>query len=282
MNRYPFRCLAASLAALFFAGSDANAQQLTAQDLSAMVQSTASDTDAYFLYLFSGQPQGPSQTLAFNSTGSPTSWSGSFSGPYFGQDLSMSYTGATTGFPPGTVSWNATGTFGAGAVSGTGSAAISYPTATTFDLAVTDSLTYGANTYAVSETIPGTLVGGTTIMFGSPGDEEVGIGTLSLDGTTVSESQPNSYTSPYDDGHRLSDIHGIHIPFTGTNDYKVTDQPDSNFLITGSFTTAPVPESPTLFVDAMVLLPAGVYSARRVARRVRRGVSPAVETQGNP
>ena len=69
------------------------------------------------------------------------------------------------------------------------------------------------------------------------------------------------------EGHHLSDVHGIHIPVTGTNDYRLTDEPDPSFLITGSFTTAPVLESPTILADAALFIPIGLYSVRQFKKK---------------
>jgi hypothetical protein len=65
-----------------------SAQQLTDGTVSAITQSTASDSDAVFLYLSAGYQVGqlgvPTQDISFNSTTTATSWTGTLSGLYRG------------------------------------------------------------------------------------------------------------------------------------------------------------------------------------------------------
>ena len=69
---------------------------LSPLDASALVQSTASDTDALLLSAFVGFQ--PGQTLNYNATSTSTTWSGSLSGRYLGTGLSLSYAGDLSGY----------------------------------------------------------------------------------------------------------------------------------------------------------------------------------------
>jgi len=165
-----------------------SAQQLTAADLSAVTQSTASDNDALLLALFAGyelpQPGVPAQTISYSSTATDSTWANwtaALSGNYFGQTLNLAYVNGTG--TADTVSWETTGTFGGASVTGGGTSTISYSTSSSFDMTLSDTLVYGGNTYALNYSdIPGSILTDGDIMFGSPGNEEVGNGTLTLNG----------------------------------------------------------------------------------------------------
>jgi hypothetical protein len=162
---------------------------LTQVQLSDMVQSTANDVDMVLLtYLTGASLGGPTVAYKYSSSATDStwaSWSGSLTGAFAGAPLSLSYDGSLTGYPPGTVTWNTTGMLSGGSVAGGGSGAVSYPTASTFDLTFGDSLSYGGNTASVAISIPGTLLAGGNFMFGSPGSPEAGSGTLTVNGTTT-------------------------------------------------------------------------------------------------
>src|SRR5262249_53397885 len=122
--------------------SSAHADTLTAQDLSVLAQSTVSDTDAAFLYILGGNDPSaspvPKAILNYSSTGNDTSWSGSLSGTLVNSFL-LSYT--SSGDTATSNSWTSSGTLsGFGSVSGSGSASITYPTGTTFDVSFSDML----------------------------------------------------------------------------------------------------------------------------------------------
>jgi len=156
-------------------GSALMAGELDLLQLSGLTQSTISDNDAVLLSLIAGYQLGqsgiPPQTISFVSTTTDVSWSGSLSGLYLGKTLDLSYLGTNSGFPPGTVSWSITGTFGGGSVTGGGTSTISYPTSSTFNLAFSDQLVEGGTTYSADFTIPGTLFPNGN-MFGSPENPE--------------------------------------------------------------------------------------------------------------
>ncbi|MGA2440011.1 MAG: PEP-CTERM sorting domain-containing protein [Tepidisphaeraceae bacterium] len=235
-----------------------SAQQLSAGDLSAMTQSTASDTDAVFLWLLAGAPAVSPQNLSYNSTASATDWSGTLSGNYLGQALNLSYLGTTS---EGTVSWswNATGIFGSGNVAGNGTATISYPTSGTLDLIFSDALEYGGHTYALNYNIPGSILSDGTIMFGSLGDEEVGSGTIDLDGLLQAD-KPHKYSYLDADDTVASDDNGVALITGGANNkvYKYTDDGG----LTGTIAAPVIPEPSTF-----VLVGIGVVSL--LARRRR-------------
>lgn len=172
---------------VLFAGTqNISAEELTAADLSFMTQSTASDIDALLLSQFAGytlpQPGVPDQTINYSSIATDstwTNWTAALSGTYFDQALNLNYVNGTG--TASIVSWETTGTFGGVNITGSGTSAISYPTSSTFDLTLSEILVCAGNTYALNYTdIPGTFLPNGDIMFGSPGDEEVGIGTFTI------------------------------------------------------------------------------------------------------
>jgi hypothetical protein len=98
----------------------------------------------------------PGQELDYGATITATGFTGFLSGLYAGQSLNVSYTGNSSAFPGGAVTWTSTGTYGASSWLGSGSATFSFPTATTFTETFTSSTAIGSNTGNDSAVINGT------------------------------------------------------------------------------------------------------------------------------
>jgi hypothetical protein len=245
-----------------------SAQQLTDGTVSAITQSTASDSDAVFLYLSAGYQVGqlgvPTQDISFNSTTTATSWTGTLSGLYLGEALNLAYANGTN--TAGTVSWNTTGTFGGGSVTGGGTSAISYPTSSTFDLTFSDTLGYGGNTYAVNYDIPGSINADGTFMFGSLEDEEVGDGTWTLDGSPIAPLTWYSGHDTEDGGVWISDINGRGLPWWwwyNKDRWGKNPQQSTTFTTDGDiYNVVPEPTS-------VALLAAGALGLMMRVRRTR-------------
>jgi hypothetical protein len=172
------------LAVLTFAlaGAAPARADIVAAAASDLIQSTAVDVDFMMLTQFVGYQ--PGQTLSYNSSATTNGWAGTLSGDYAGTALSLSYIGNLSAYPPD-VTWSNTGTYGAAAWSDTGSATITYPTATTFQVALTESLMEGSNTASLSYTIPGTVLGSGAIVFGSAAGDEAGTGSGVINGAAL-------------------------------------------------------------------------------------------------
>lgn len=159
----------------------AKADLLTQPELAALTQSTLNDVDAVLLTVLSGGSiGGPAVTYTYSSTaGDPTwsSWSGALNGSLSGTPFGLSYAGTTSAT---TGSWSTTGTFNGGAVSGSGSSAITDPPSS-FTFTLDDSLVFGGNSASVGFTLPGTILSD-GFMLGAPASAEPGIGTISLNG----------------------------------------------------------------------------------------------------
>ncbi len=148
------------------AANSARADLLTSFDALALIQSTATDTDAFFFTLFTDSEA----TLTYSSSSSATTWTGTLTGP----GLSLAYLSTDlSNLPLGPITWTSTGSFGGQDWNGSGSATITETSPTTFDVVFTDAVTLGSNTASINVTIPGTVLSGQTVMFGSPGNEEV-------------------------------------------------------------------------------------------------------------
>jgi len=177
--------------------------QLSDVDFAVMTQSTFADSDGMFLWALSGFPDTPAQTINYSSTATGTSWSGALGGQYLGQTLGLTYSG---NFTAASASWSTTGTFGGNSVTGSGTTSISYPTSDSFILTFSDSLTYGGNTWALVFDIPGTSFLDGTFMFGSPGNEEAGSGTLLYNGLVPSQSHYNVFSYKKSTSEPASDV----------------------------------------------------------------------------
>jgi hypothetical protein len=119
----------------------------------AILNNTIPDNDFYVLTLFAGVST--EDVLSSMSTDTTTGFSQTLSGAYAGPALSVAYTGDSTAFPAGSITWASTGSYGAQAWAGSGSATFTFPTPTTFQVAYSSSLAIGSNTVSMSTTISG-------------------------------------------------------------------------------------------------------------------------------
>jgi hypothetical protein len=117
-----------------------------------VLNDTIPDSDLYALSLFVGTSMDKLHTKEIDTT---TSFSQTLSGTYAGLGLSVTYTGDPTAFPGGPVTWTSSGTYGAQAWNSSGSATFTFPTASTFQVAYSSSLTVGSNTLLDNTTISG-------------------------------------------------------------------------------------------------------------------------------
>lgn len=167
---------ALSLLPLVALAGPAGAAVLTAPQLTDLVQSTFNDVDSQVLTFLSGQSLGGPLSYTYSSTATDDSWS-SWSGVYVGRTgallvpFNLSYIGSGTAT---SVNWSVTGQLGGGTVSGGGSASISYPTPSTFDLTYADDLEYDGSTALFNVVYPGTLLAADQFMLGSPEAPVVG------------------------------------------------------------------------------------------------------------
>jgi hypothetical protein len=179
---------------------------LTPAALADLVQSTANSADLVLLsYL---KPFPGNVHYVYSSTAVDpgwTTWSGALNGNYGGLALLLSYSNGVLNYPAGAVSWNTSGSLGAGAVTGGGSAAIAHPTETTFALTFNDSLTFGGWTATAHVVFSGTLLGPNSLMFGSPAHPGSG-----SDGTVTVSDPENDFwpltqlTMDFGDGSTIS------------------------------------------------------------------------------
>lgn len=253
------RTFAAALiiAALAAASMPASGSVIDAAQMSAIIQSTATDTDVFALIAFFGFA--PEQTLEYSSTAATSPPSGALTGVYLGIPVNVVYS-----WQSGAI-WNDTGTYGSLAWNGSGQATFSDTSSTTFELDFTDSLTVGANSATVDYQIPGTVLADGTVMFGDPSDTEVGSGTV----TGISVNPCYSYASFFD--RTLTDI-VPHLPGKTCQelvppnaiDRYVPSAIGSFTALSGTIETVPEPASWLMFGSGMV----GIFCYR--ARRFRR------------
>jgi hypothetical protein len=245
----------------------AHAGLLTAYDASTLVQSTASDADAMLLGKIYGFQY--NQTLTYSSTADPTSWSGTLAGTYLGSSLNLSYAGDLTNYAStGAVTWTSTGAFGGQAWSGTGSAAIADTSSTTFQVSILYSLTAGSNTASIDYVIPGTVGATGTVMFGSPGNEEAGTGTVTINGREQHNLVEWSYIHTKTGRAIRSDIVilGHVFWFNNLDDQPIGGRSGGLF---GSIES--VPEPPAHALLAIGLLAVATVRTRSITRLVCRG-----------
>ncbi len=234
---------------------------LSAGDLSAMTQSTVSDSDVLFFWQVAGGSTVP-QTVAYSSTATPTTWSGTVGGILLGQVLNVGYLGTTV---DGTVgwSWTTSGSFGSKSVTGNGSTSISYPTPETFTLLLAESLQCGSRTYAIDYSIPGSFLPDGSVMFGTPGNPEVGAGTTRLDGIFVETKDTYSYLDK--DDIQASDKNGNAIISGGANNKII-----KTTAVGGGIGTITIVPEPT----AVALLGLGIVGLLACARERKPGNHP--------
>ncbi len=274
MTSVPFKNLpvtvtitAMVLLGLVAVAQNISAQQLSSADLSMMVQSTVSDSDAMLL-AFVANDDTPGQTLSFSSTATDltwANWTAALSGNFSGQTLSLAYVNGTV--TAGTVTWDTTGTFGGASVTGGGISTVSYPTSSNFDLTLSDTLVYSGNTYALnSGDILGSILTNGDVMFGSPGNEEVGDPTLTVNGVPVVDGFYSYHRSYRDNGTSYliqSDSWWGWVGAIGI----VNDEDGSTTTpkTTGTLTTG-IPEPSTLALVGIGLALVGYIARRRTAK----------------
>jgi hypothetical protein len=187
-----FRAAAVAASIWVTAPSAGAAEPLTASELADLFQSTTVRMDMALLPYLAAFPG----SLSFNYAAAPgsadwASWSGALNGNYGAQKLFLSYADGALNLPAGTSSWSVAGTLGAGAVAGGGSVSILYPTDSTFDLTMNESLSFNGVAATADVTFSGTLLSPTHFMLGSPGDPGSGSGTLTVAGEKVVFPPPN-------------------------------------------------------------------------------------------
>jgi hypothetical protein len=157
-----------------------------------ILNSTIPDGDLYTLGLYAGKS---TDVLITNETDTTAGFTSSMAGTYAGQSLSVSYIGNSTAFTTATggpITWTSSGSYGALDWTGSGSANFTFPSASTFQIAYssTMSLTLGTNTLftaAYDSTISG--ANNSTALFYTHTK-----GTLTVDGSPVDEPCFTSYT----------------------------------------------------------------------------------------
>jgi hypothetical protein len=251
------------------ATSVARADLLSAFEASALIQSTASDTDVRLLSQFALFR--PGRALDYSSTSTTTAWTGTLSGSPLGAALNVAYSGDLSNYPSGAITWTSTGTFGGASWSGSGAATITDTSSTTFQVSFASSLAIGSNTASINYVIPGTVLADGTNMFGDPSHGEVGTGTVTLDGVLYSDLILFSYRMEGgfgpDSPRRLviSDIFGvpIHGGVDLLNKNVVIPIPfTSMFSMTGTVTSVPEPSSLLLLTCGLL----GWFSFHRCTR----------------
>ena len=118
-----------------------------------VLNNTIPDGDFYALTLLAGSS--PMDVLNTNSTDTSTGFTQTLAGTYAGQALNVTYTGNSTAFPAGAITWTSTGSYGAQAWTSSGDATFTFPTSSTFQIAYSSSLTLGPNTVLENSTISG-------------------------------------------------------------------------------------------------------------------------------
>jgi hypothetical protein len=162
----------------------ARAGLLTPLEASALVQSTATETDAMLLSLFYGYHV--IQPLSYDSMMFQNNWSGNFHGSYIGENLNLTYQVDLSNYPSGAVTWTNSGSYGIQSWSSSGSATIIDTSSNTFQVLLNYSMRVGSNSASIDNLIPGTVTSSGTIIYGSPVNGEFGSGTLIENGTTYS------------------------------------------------------------------------------------------------
>jgi hypothetical protein len=221
----------------------ARAGLLNPAEASALIQSTATDTDAMLLALFNGFEAG--QTLNYSSSLTTTAWSGTLSGTYAATGLSLTYLGDLSNYPSGAVTWTSTGSYGSQSWSGNGSATITDTSSTTFQVGLSYSMTVGSNSASISYLIPGTVTSNGTIMYGGPGNEEAGTGALDLNGVTTLNNLRYYYKHILCCIDIISDIHAVDKKAIFENDYEFDE---FRGIIIGPVSSPPPIAEPSSFV----------------------------------
>jgi hypothetical protein len=118
-----------------------------------LLSNTSPELDFYALTLLAGSSM--TDVLNTSSTDTTTGFTATLAGTYLGQALSATYTGNSTAFPGGAITWTSTGSYGVQAWTSRGNATFTFPSASTFQVAYSSSLAIGSNTVLTNLTISG-------------------------------------------------------------------------------------------------------------------------------
>jgi hypothetical protein len=258
--------LAAVLAALAFpSGSRADFNATVA---GLVLNHTIPDIDLYGLGELVGFSPGD-----YSCPGSDTTmgFSQTLGGLYAGQVLNVAYTGNSTAFPGGAITWTSSGLWGAVPWSSSGSASFTFPTSTTFQIGYNSSLDIGPNAIVTDITISGA-------------DDATAIDYLSTTGTQTINGSGGPV--PYDCG-----FSGSKDPMVGDDDTskidnrqkdksdidEVSGPADAPTFIAFTETITVVPEPSDLALTFLgticVLIRTGLHRFRIPANRSRTSSS---------
>jgi hypothetical protein len=127
-------------------------------------------------------------TLAFSGEVTTTGFLESLGGTYQGQAVTISYVGNSTAYATKSmITWSASGSYGSADWSSSGAATFSLPTATTFNIQYTSSLSVGSNTAGDDLSITGDNSNATSLTYTGT------TGTITING--ASTKAPAKYNS---------------------------------------------------------------------------------------
>jgi hypothetical protein len=231
--------------------------------LADLVQSTANSADMVLLSYLKTFPSNLHYVYKSSAVDPGwATWSGALNGNYGKLPLFLSYSNGLLNDPAGVVSWNTTGSLGAGAVTGGGSALIAYPTDTTFALTFNDSLSFGGVTATANVVFSGTFLSPTSFMFGSPGNPGSG-----NDGTVTVSDPDNDFFPLTLVNFNFDDLLPISTSTTVVNGESIVSldrvpPPGDHFINEGGS----VPEPATWTMLLLGFGGLGLANRRRVAR----------------
>jgi len=136
-----------------------------------VLNNTIPDVDFNTVIMFNGLST--TDVLTTASTDTTTGFTQTLMGTYAGKALSVTYTGDSSAFPGGPITWTSTGSYGADTWTGSGSAQFTFPTSSTFQVAYSSSLTIGSNTVLTNTTISGSDDGTFLSYSGTTGTQTV-------------------------------------------------------------------------------------------------------------
>ncbi len=148
--------------------TDARAGDIGNAALAGLVlNNTIPDNDFYALNQFEGTSM--TDVLSTNSTNTTTGFTQTMTGSFLGQTLSVTYSGDSSAFPGGAITWTSTGSYGSQAWNSFGEATFTFPTSTSFQVAYDSTLAIGTNTMVTNVTISGADNGSTLFYTGTSG-----------------------------------------------------------------------------------------------------------------
>jgi hypothetical protein len=241
----------------------AHAGPIDSQEAALLLNLTAPDNDFYFLTLFAGYV--PRQTVHYQATVTTTGWSATLSGTYAGQALAVAYSGDTTAFPGGTITWTSSGTYGAQSWSGSGSSFFSSINPPTLQFSIDSTLTVGGNNGVVH------IVNQATAS-GSDFHDAGTTGTFLLNNNPLPGGK-DTYWTGEKDGKSVSyndhEVNGVIVTWSGP--YPVTPPPKGEpFDLSGPMgTSCPEPSPLLLWGSGALGLLGGAWLRGRTQREVR-------------